>query len=37
VSLALTLAAIWFNGLAWAWLATQFALRGKLLDALRNS
>jgi putative ABC transport system permease protein len=36
-SLALTLAAIWFNGLAWAWLATRFALRGKLLDALRNS
>jgi putative ABC transport system permease protein len=36
-SLALTLAAILLNGLVWTWLATQFALRGKLLDALRNN
>ena len=35
-SLALTLAAVLVNGLVWAWLATRFALRGKLLDALRN-
>ena len=36
-SLALTLAGILLNGLLWTWLATRFALRGKLLDALRNS
>ena len=36
-SLALTLGAVLLNGLAWAWLATRFALRGKLLDALRNN
>jgi putative ABC transport system permease protein len=35
-SLALTLAAVLLNGLLWTWLATRFALRGKLLDALRN-
>ncbi len=35
-SLGLTLAAVLANGLIWAWLATRFALRGKLLDALRN-
>jgi putative ABC transport system permease protein len=36
-SLALTLAGILANGLLWTWLATRFALRGKLLDALRNN
>jgi ABC-type antimicrobial peptide transport system permease subunit len=36
VSLGLTLAAVLVNGLVWAWLATRFALRGKLLDGLRN-
>ena len=36
LSLGLTLAAVLFNGLLWAWAATRFALRGKLLDALRN-
>jgi len=35
-SLALTLSAVSLNGLVWTWLATRFALRGKLLDALRN-
>jgi ABC-type antimicrobial peptide transport system permease subunit len=35
-SLALTLSAVLLNGLIWTWLATRFALRGKLLDALRN-
>jgi ABC-type antimicrobial peptide transport system permease subunit len=35
-SLAVTLAAVLLNGLAWTWLATRFALRGRLLDALRN-
>ncbi len=35
-SLALTLSAVLLNGLMWTWLATRFALRGKLLDALRN-
>jgi len=35
-SLALTLSAVLLNGLVWTWLATRFALRGKLLDALRN-
>jgi len=34
--LALTLAAVLLNGLAWTWLATAFALRGNLLSALRN-
>jgi len=24
------------NGLAWTWLATRYALRGNLLEALRN-
>jgi ABC-type antimicrobial peptide transport system permease subunit len=36
-SLMLTVAGVFANGLVWAWLATWFALRGKLLDALRNS
>ena len=35
-SLALTLSAVLLNGLLWTWLATRFALRGRLLDALRN-
>ena len=35
-SLALTLGAVLLNGMAWTWLATRFALRGRLLDALRN-
>ena len=35
-SLAVTLAAVLLNGLAWAWLATRFALRGDLLAALRE-
>jgi putative ABC transport system permease protein len=36
LSLAVTAGVVLLNGLAWAWLATRFALRGKLLDALRN-
>jgi putative ABC transport system permease protein len=36
-SLTLTLGAVLANGLLWTWLATRFALRGKLLDALRNN
>ena len=35
-SLALTLGAVLLNGLVWTWLATRVALRGRLLDALRN-
>jgi ABC-type antimicrobial peptide transport system permease subunit len=35
-SLALTLVAILASGLLWTWAATQVALRGRLLDALRN-
>lgn len=35
-SLGLTLTAVLLNGLVWTWLATRFALRGRLLDALRN-
>ena len=35
-SLALTLAAVLANGGIWTWLATRFALRGNLLQALRN-
>jgi ABC-type antimicrobial peptide transport system permease subunit len=35
-SLGLTLAAIFLNGVIWTWLATVFALRGNLLEALRN-
>ena len=35
-SLAVTLAAIAANGLLWTWLATRFAMRGQLLEALRN-
>jgi len=36
LSLAITLTAVLINGMIWTWLATRFALRGKLLDALRN-
>lgn len=35
-SLAVTLAAVFLNGLLWTWVATRFALRGDLLAALRN-
>ncbi len=35
-SLAVTLVAVFFNGLLWTWAATRFALRGNLLAALRN-
>jgi ABC-type lipoprotein release transport system permease subunit len=35
-SLALTLAAVLLNGALWTWVATVAALRGRLLDALRN-
>jgi putative ABC transport system permease protein len=35
-SLTLTLLGVLANGLLWAWVATRFALRGRLLDALRN-
>ncbi len=36
VSLALTLAAVLISSAVWTWLATALALRGRLLDALRN-
>ena len=36
VSLALTLGAVLLNGAVWAWLATRYALRGNLLETLRN-
>jgi len=35
-SLALTLGAVFLNGLVWTWAATRVALRGNLLSALRN-
>lgn len=35
-SLALTLSAVVLSGLLWTWLATILALRGPLLNALRN-
>jgi ABC-type antimicrobial peptide transport system permease subunit len=35
-SLAVTLVAVVANGLVWAWLATRRALRGNLLESLRN-
>ncbi len=35
-SLGVTLGAIAISGLLWTWLATQLALRGELLKALRN-
>jgi hypothetical protein len=36
LSLSLTLAAVLLNGATCAWLATRYALRGNLLEALRN-
>ena len=36
VSLALTLVAVLGSGILWTWVATRYALRGRLLDALRN-
>lgn len=36
LSLGLTLLAVLVNGTLWTWLATRAALRGRLLDALRN-
>ena len=36
VSLALTLGAVLLNGALWTWLAISYALRGNLLEALRN-
>jgi ABC-type antimicrobial peptide transport system permease subunit len=36
VSLGLTLGAVLFNGALWTWLAIRYALRGNLLEALRN-
>jgi len=36
LSIALTVAAIAITGLVWLWIATKFALSGKLLEALRN-
>ena len=35
-SLAVTLGAVLLNGVVWTWAATQFAVRGDLLNALRN-
>jgi ABC-type antimicrobial peptide transport system permease subunit len=35
-SLALIILAIGISGLVWIWMATAFALSGKLLEALRN-
>jgi putative ABC transport system permease protein len=36
LSLAVTLVAVFFNGLLWTWAATRYAMRGNLLAALRN-
>lgn len=36
VSLAITVGAVLLSGLLWTWLASWVALRGRLLDALRN-
>ena len=36
LSLTLTIAAIGISGVVWIWIATVFALSGRLLDALRN-
>jgi ABC-type antimicrobial peptide transport system permease subunit len=36
LSLSVTLAAVFINGLFWTWAATRLALRGDLLQALRN-
>lgn len=35
-SLSLTLLAVGLSGTLWTWVATRLALRGRLLDALRN-
>lgn len=35
-SLAWTLGGVWLNGVLWTWLATRWALRGRLLNALVN-
>jgi putative ABC transport system permease protein len=35
-SLTMTLIVVLLNGFLWTWLATRLALRGRLLDALRN-
>ncbi len=35
-SLVLTIAAIAISGIVWIWIATAFALSGKMLEALRN-
>jgi hypothetical protein len=35
-SLTLTIAVIILSGIAWIYLATSFALKGPLIDALRN-
>jgi hypothetical protein len=35
-SLVLTIATIAISGVVWIWIATTFALSGKMLDALRN-
>jgi ABC-type antimicrobial peptide transport system permease subunit len=36
VALAATLLGVLVSGLVWTWVATRFALRGRLLEALRN-
>ena len=36
LSLALTLIGVLLSGALWTWLATLAALRGRVLDALRN-
>jgi ABC-type antimicrobial peptide transport system permease subunit len=36
VSLVLTLGVVFLNGLIWTFVAAALALRGRLLDALRN-
>jgi ABC-type antimicrobial peptide transport system permease subunit len=36
LSLVITLSAVCLNGILWTWLATRYALRGDLLEALRN-
>jgi len=35
-SLAVTLGAVFLNGVIWTWAATRLALRGDLLTVLRN-
>ena len=36
ISLAITIGAVFITGLIWTWLAVTVAVRGQLLDALRN-